>query len=143
MTDLGRQLARMMWWQNLASYPLVALLCAALVAKGAATVLELADERFGPGSPAASAAELGLVAAFVISVASAVAILLCWVVTLCCIFQAGRTAFGLWSGCVYAGMGFVLAPFPGLYVIPHMVRLDVERLLGVQPAAAARHADDE
>jgi hypothetical protein len=46
------------------------------------------------------------------------------------VFQAGRLAFGIWSGLVYASLTWVL---PGPFVIPHMVRLDVKRLLDLEP----------
>jgi hypothetical protein len=35
-------------------------------------------------------------------------------------------------------LGFALSPWPGLYIIPHLVRLDARRLLGVEPEKGQR-----
>ena len=55
----------------------------------------------------------------------------CGIATLWHIFRTGRMAFGVRAGLVYAALAAVLLFWPGLFVIPHMVRLDVKRLLGV------------
>jgi hypothetical protein len=55
-------------------------------------------------------------------------------ILLCQIFRVGYTAFGIWSALVYTGLTFLLTfclIWPGLFVIPQMVRLDVKRALGV------------
>jgi hypothetical protein len=54
-------------------------------------------------------------------------------ITLGQIFLTGRLAFGVRAGLTYVLLAVVLLVWPGLFVIPHMVRLDVKRLLGVEP----------
>jgi hypothetical protein len=54
-----------------------------------------------------------------------------WVITLWFIFRAGQLAFGTGSGMVYLLLAVVLCWWPGLFVIPHMIRLDIRRLHGV------------
>lgn len=130
MPNLGRLLARMMWWQGLAEYPVVAMLLAATAMLG----LDLAESwgsQVGLVSPVFA---LGFWVAGLAGVVAALAIALCWLTALWYVFRAGQAAFGVWSGLVYASLGFLLSPWPGLCVIPHMVRLDVQRLLGVEPA---------
>src|SRR5262245_25158979 len=117
MSALSRQLARMMWWHELAAYPGVALLLAAL----ASATLSLARASSGQQERVAPAAEHALLVLRLLSVVFALAIGLCWVVTLWHIFWAGTMAFGAWSGLVYTVLGVVLSPWPGLYVIPHML----------------------
>jgi hypothetical protein len=129
MSALDRQLARMMWWQGLASYPLTALMLAAV----ASVALSSAGKWAGQTGWVAPAADLALVVLGLLSAVFALALGVCWVAALWHIFWAGTMAFGAWSGLVYAWLGFVLSPWPGLYIIPHMVRLDAKRLLGVEP----------
>lgn len=128
--DLGRQLARMMWWAGVSYYPTVALITAAAVLNA----LEVSQTPHGFGS---SRIGLTLHIAFLCALVTAViavhAIAVFWVVTLWHIFWAGQMAFGTGSGLVYLLLACVLLPWPGLYVIPHMLRLDVKRLLDVEP----------
>jgi hypothetical protein len=136
MSGLSQQLARMMWWRELAFYPVVAL----MLAEVASAALSLAREWSGQQAPVAPAADLALVVLGLFSAVFALAIGLCWIVTLWHIFWAGKMAFGAWSGLVYTWLGLVLSPWPGLYVIPHMVRLDARRLLGVEPGEPEENA---
>jgi hypothetical protein len=129
MNGLGRQLARMMWWHGLASYPTVALSLSGLA--WTAFSLGFAGSPYR-GVPA-TVGDLIVLVAGLISLVAAGAIGVCWVVALWHIFWAGKMAFGVWCGLVYSWLALVLSPWPGLYVIPHMVRLDVRRLLGVEP----------
>jgi hypothetical protein len=48
------------------------------------------------------------------------------------IFQTAKTAFGVGSGLVYVLLHLTLSPWPGMYAIPHMLRLDIQRLRGVE-----------
>lgn len=130
MNDLRTQIDRMMRWAAVAYYPWAAFV---LVSVSAASARADADEE-----PATAETALALVAAV-----TAAATLVCWAAALWQIFRTGRRAFGTWSGLVYAGLAVVLSPWPGLYVVPHMVRLDVKRLLGVEPAVPGTDAAAE
>jgi hypothetical protein len=57
-------------------------------------------------------------------------VVLC-LITLWFIFRTGQLAFGTGSGIVYLLLTVVLFWWPGLFVIPHMIRLDIKRLRGV------------
>jgi hypothetical protein len=114
---LKAQVARMMRWQSRALVSVAILLMLAL-ALAAADLLRASP----PLILLATLATLcALYAATVLGV-----------ITLWQIFQAGRLAFGVRSGLIYALLAVLLPFWPGLYVIPHMVRLDIRRLLGVQ-----------
>jgi hypothetical protein len=54
------------------------------------------------------------------------------------IFQTAKTAFGVGSALVYVLLHLLLFPWPGIYVIPHMLRLDIRRLRGVEPIELAQ-----
>jgi hypothetical protein len=63
-----------------------------------------------------------------------VAVLTGWgVIVLWHTYRTAKTAFGKSSAIIYVLLAVALAFFPGLFVIPHMVRLDVKRLRGVEP----------
>ena len=64
-----------------------------------------------------------------------------WVILLLCglmivwqVFLSGWMAFGTRSGLGYAVLTTLLLWGPGMFLIPHMVRLDIQRLLGAEPS---------
>jgi hypothetical protein len=130
MNLLGIQLARMMRWHGLASYPTFALALSGF----AWVAVSLGRYWTNYVGLVAVVGDLILFILGLISFVAATAIGVCWAVTMWHIFWAGKMAFGVWCGLAYTWLAFVLSPWPGLYVIPHMVRLDVKRLLGVEPA---------
>jgi hypothetical protein len=48
-------------------------------------------------------------------------------VALGCIFLAGASAFGPWSGTKYTLLAVLLLLLPGIYLVPALIRLDVQR----------------
>src|SRR5262245_30747522 len=56
----------------------------------------------------------------------------CWLILVAAVYQTGRTAFSPHAGLVYAALAVVLTFFLGLgvFVVPLMVRADIQRLLG-------------
>ena len=129
MDDLRGQVARMMWWAAAVYYPAGAL---ALLALGSAVA-----DRAGVYGESADSVLAAL------AVAAAVATLICWVIALWQIFWAGQMAFGAWSGVVYTGLAAVLFLWPGMYVIPHMVRLDIHRLRGTESPDGCTDAEPD
>ena len=134
MSDLSRQLARMMWWQGLVIYPAMVLVLAVAAAAASHQVAQS-----GQDEPVALVAVLAGLAAQILAAGAMLAMLGFWIVTLWHIFRAGQMGFGVWSGLVYTWLAFVLSPWPGVYVIPHMLRLDVKRLLGVEPGKSSEN----
>jgi hypothetical protein len=115
--ELTRQLTRMLRWQDRGMTALGALLllgCADL----AAALCDLAD------TPVAMLLRFGVAIAWLATVAL-------WLVVVGFVFRTGQVAFGTGPGLGYLLLGLLLWPWPGLYVVPHMVRLDVQRLRGV------------
>jgi hypothetical protein len=113
---LRAQMAHLMTWQSRALVP-----AAILVVSAHAQLI--ADGLIG----ANRALGVLLVLATACALLAAVAL---GAITVWHIFQTGRMAFGVGSGQVYTLLAVGLLFWPGLFVIPHMVRLDVERLLG-------------
>jgi hypothetical protein len=129
MSALDRQLARMMWWQDLSAYPGVALLLAAT----AATAAELIRDWSGLAEPDRGLIILWRLGAIIIGFVCALALVVCWLITLWHIYWAGKLAFGVRSAVIYTGLALILLPWPGLYVIPHMIRLDAGRPPSAEP----------
>ena len=113
------QVASMMKWQSRSLAPVVVLLTLALVQIAAKNLLE-------------TSTNLTLLLRMATLCALLVAIVL-GAIAVWHIFQAGRMAFGLLSGLIYAVLTIALPFWPGLFVIPHMVRLDIQRHFGVEP----------
>jgi hypothetical protein len=116
---LQAQLGLMMRWQSRALVPAATFLMLAYAL--------LAAEDLLAASPAVR---------LLLEVATLGALfpaLVLWAITLWHVFHAGRLAFGVGSGLIYTFLAVTLLLWPGLFLIPHMVRLDAKRLVGVEP----------
>src|SRR5262245_58715483 len=116
------QVGRMMRWQSRALAPVPVL-----------HALAIAQFPAGEWLDASPALRLLFLGAALGALPAAVVL---GAITLWHIFQAGRMAFGVRAGLIYAFLAVALLFWPGLFAIPHMVRLDVKRLLGGEPEDA-------
>jgi hypothetical protein len=115
------QMARTMKWHSRACSALAAYLFLFFAPAAMGHILPDADI-LRPDSPLTML--FGIATGLAFFVATIIGFIEMWHV-----FQAGRLAFGVWSGLIYASLTWVL---PGPFVIPHMVRLDVKRLLDLE-----------
>jgi hypothetical protein len=112
------RVADMMRWQSRSLVPVGILLVLAFLRMGARDLL---------GSSSALQVLFGIA-----MLCALLAAVLFGMITLWHIFQAGRIAFGVRAGLTYALLAVVLLFWPGLFVIPHMIRLDVKRHFGAE-----------
>jgi hypothetical protein len=113
------ELARLLRWQSRA-LPLAGALLVLGCVHQAAALLGLA------GTPGGLFLRLALALV-------ALAALALWLALLGFVFRTGQAAFGTGAALVYLVLAALLFLWPGLYVIPHMLRLDIRRLHGVEP----------
>jgi hypothetical protein len=113
------ELTRLLRWQSWA-LPLVGVLLILGSVHLALALLGLA------GTPGALLLRLVLVLVALAAVAL-------YLVLLGSVFRTGQAAFGTGAGLVYVVLGALLFLWPGVFVIPHMLRLDIRRQLGVEP----------
>jgi hypothetical protein len=116
------QMARMMKWHGRASSVLAVYLLLLFAPDALRHILQEDVSVLRTDSPLTI---LLVIAAGLAFVAATIVVL----IEMWHVFQAGRLAFGIWSGVIYASLTWVL---PGPFVIPHMVRLDVKRLLDLE-----------
>jgi hypothetical protein len=120
MEDVLRfELTRLLRWQARALPPVGAL----LVLGSAHQTLALLGLA---GTPGALLLRLGLALLALAAVAL-------WLALLGFVFRTGQAAFGTGAALVYLLLGALLFLWPGVYVTPHMLRLDIRRLHGVEP----------
>jgi hypothetical protein len=116
------QMALMMKWQTRASSAIAVYLFLLFAPAVIRHILQPEADIFHPDSPLTML--FGIATGLALFVAAIIVFIEMWHV-----FQAGRLALGIWSGLIYASLTWVL---PGPFVIPHMVRLDVKRLLDLE-----------
>ena len=125
---LKARLARMMKWQ---SRTLTGLALLILLVLAQSVIRKFREGNAALGMPFALV-YIGVLFATVVA----------GVILLYQVFQAGRLAFGYWSAFVYTGLTFILTfclIWPGIFVIPHMIRLDVKRSLNVDLETEQAH----
>jgi hypothetical protein len=127
MTTLQFRLRRMMRWHAWGAWPAVALLALICANWWLASLA-----RYDPEEARRWQQSVGPL--LWVGTAVALSALICWgAILLWHIFRTGQAAFGASSGVVYVLIAVALAFWPGLFVVPHMIRLDVKRLCGVDP----------
>jgi hypothetical protein len=115
---LARRLARMVRWQNRGLFAFGLFFVVSCFAQASALC--------GPAAAPVTACLL------VASAAASLPTFVLWLTLSGFIFHTAKTAFGVGSALVYVLLHLALWPWPGMFAIPHMLRLDIQRLRGVE-----------